>query len=47
MQHEGNGDTNCNWCNPQRIGKRNGRLGNESTRGDHPEYIILKIGQDT
>ena len=31
MEHEDNGDTNCNWCtwkNPQRIDKGTGRLGN-------------------
>ena len=29
MEHEGNGDTNCNWCtwnNTQRIGKETGNL---------------------
>ena len=29
MEHEGDGDTNCNWCtlnNPQRLDKGNGNL---------------------
>ena len=50
MEHEGDGDTNCNWCtwnNPQRIGKGTGRLGNNRTSGDHQDYSIIKIGQNT
>ena len=44
IEHEGDGDTNCNWCtrnNPQRLGKGTGRLGNKR-RGDHPDYGITK-----
>ena len=29
MEHEGDGDTNCNWCtwnNPQKIGKETKEL---------------------
>ena len=33
--------------NPQRIGKGFGRLGNKKTSGDHPDYSIIKIGQNT
>ena len=32
MEHEGDADTNCNWCTQnelQLIGTRNGRLGNK------------------
>ena len=50
MEHEGIGDTTCGWCtqdNPQRIGKGTGRLGNKRTNGDHPDYSIIKIGQNT
>ena len=50
MVHNCDGDTNCGWCtwnNPQRIGKGTGRLGNKRTSGDHPNYIIHKIGQNT
>ena len=48
MEHKGDSDTNCNWCNwnnPQRIGKGSGRHGNLRTRPsrlqhyeDWPEY---------
>ena len=49
MEHEGDGNTNCNWCarnNPQRIGKGIGRIGNKRTSRDHPNYSIIKIGQN-
>ena len=50
MEHEGDGDTNCNWCirnNPQRLGNGTGKLGNKRTSGDHPDYNIIKAGQNT
>ena len=50
MEYESDGDTNCCWCtwdNPQKIGKGTGRLGNKRTRRDHPNYSIVKIGQNT
>ena len=50
MEHEGGSDANCNWCtwnNPQRIGKGTGRLRNERTGENHPDYSIIKIGQNT
>ena len=37
MEHESDGDTNCNWCtrySHQRIGKGTGGLGNKRTNGD-------------
>ena len=49
MEHEGDGDTNCNWCtwnNPERIGKGTGRVGNKRTSGNYPDYSIVKIGQN-
>ena len=49
MEHEGEGDTNCNWCTrnkAQRIGTGTRRLRNQRTRGDHPDYGIIKIGQN-
>ena len=49
MKQEGDGDTNCNrWTrnNPQRIDKRTRRLRNLKTRWEHPEYIIIRIGQN-
>ena len=50
MKYEGEGDTNynkCSWNNPQMISKGIGRVGNKRTTGDHPEYSIIKIGQNT
>ena len=50
MEHEGDGFTNCNWCNwnnHQKIDKGTGRLGNKKTSGDHPNYNIIKIDQNT
>ena len=50
MEHERNSDTSYNWCtrnNPQKLGKQTGRLGNKRTSGDHPDFSILKIGQNT
>ena len=50
IKHEGNCDTNCNWCtrdNPQRIGEGPGRLGNKRSSRDYSENSILKIGQNT
>ena len=29
------------------IGKRTGGLGNKKTSGDHPNYSIVEIGQNT
>ena len=31
----------------QRIGKGIGKLGNKKTSWDHPDYGIIKIGEDT
>ena len=50
VEHESDGDTNCNccsWYSHQRINKGTGWLGNKRTRGDHPNYSIIKIGQNT
>ena len=50
MEHEGDDDTNCNWCarnNPQKDGKGTGRLGDKRTSGDYPDYNIIKICQNT
>ena len=49
MEHEGDGDTicgRCTWNNPQRIGIGTGRLGNKKS-GNHPDYSIVKISQNT
>ena len=50
MEHESDSDTNCNWCSrcsPQSIGAGIGGLGNKRTVKNHPNYSIIKIGQDT
>ena len=50
MQHESDGDTNCNWnarYNDQRIGTGTGGLGNKRTNGDHPIDSIVEISQNT
>ena len=50
MEHESDGDTNCNWCtwyNHQRTGTEIGGLENKRTSGDHPNYSIAEITQNT
>ena len=50
MEHESDSDTNCNWWawnNTQSLGKGTGRFKNERTSGNHPDYSIVKIGQNT
>ena len=50
MEHESDGDTNFNcysWYNHQIIVSGTGGLGNKRTSGDHPNYFIIKIGQNT
>ena len=40
MEHQRDGETNCNWCtwySHQRIGTGTGRLENKRTSGDHPK----------
>ena len=43
MEHEGDDDNNrnlCTWNNLERIGKGTGRLRNQRTSKDHPDYNI-------
>ena len=49
MEHEGDGEINFNWFGtiPHRIDKGTGRFGNKRISGGHPNYRILKIGQNT
>ena len=50
MEHEGDDDTNCNWCtrnNLQGLGKGRGRLRNQGTSQDHLDHNIIKIDQNT
>ena len=34
------------WNNSQRLGKECGRVGHRRTSRDHPNYSIIKIGQN-
>ena len=48
IDDESDGDTNYNWFSwysQQRIGTRDGRLGNKRLCKDDPEYSIVEIGQ--
>ena len=50
MEHESDGDTNCNfysWYSHQRIGTSIEGLGNKRASGDHPNYGIIEISQNT
>ena len=50
MEHESNGDTNCNWHTwngPQRFGKGVGRVRNWGTNQDYPNNSLVKICQNT
>ena len=50
IEHESDDDNSCNWCaryTHQRIGTGTGGLENKWTRRDHPNYRIIKIGQNT
>ncbi len=50
MGHESDSDINCNLCaryGHQRTGSETGRFGNKRTSGDHPNYSVIKIGQNT
>ena len=49
MEHDSDGDTNCNWCtwnNPQMIVTRTRRLRDQMTRRCHQDFSIIKIGQN-
>ena len=50
MEHEGDGDTNNNSStrdDPQKLSKWAGRVGDGRRGEDHPDYSIIKIGQNT
>ena len=50
MEHESEGDIKCNWhsrCNQQRISTGSGGHENRRMSGDHPNYRIVEIGQNT
>ena len=50
MSHESDDDINCNWhswYSHQKIGTETGGLRNKRTSGDHPNYGIIEISQNT
>ena len=50
VEHESDVYTNCNWCSwysHRIIGIRTRGLGNKRTNGDHPNFNIIEIGQNT
>ena len=50
VEQESDDYTNCDWCSwysHQRIDASTGGLRNNWTRGHHPNYCIIKIGQNT
>ena len=50
MKYESDGDTNCNWTTQyshQRIGTGAGGPRNKRTSGDHQNYSIVEIGENT
>ena len=50
MEHESDIDTNSNWFaqySHQKIGTGTEGVGNKRTSGDHSNYSIIKIGQNT
>ena len=49
-EQEIDGDTNCNWSSwrsQKSIGTGTGGLRNRKTSGDHSNYSIIKIAQNT
>ena len=50
MEHESDGDINCNWCarySQQSIGTGTEGFGNITTSGDHSKDSIVEIGHNT
>ena len=51
IEHEGDCNTSCNWCafnDPHRLCKAAARGdGNRRSSGDHSNYNIVKVGQNT
>ena len=50
MEHKSYCDTNCNWnvrYSHQKIGSGTGGYGNKKTIGDHLNYSIAEIDQNT
>ena len=50
MEHERDGDSNCTcctWNNPERVDIEAGRDGNRRMNRNHPNFSVVKIGQNT
>ena len=50
VDNESDGNTNCDWCSwyiYQKTDTRTGGLGNGRTSGDHLNYCIVEISQNT
>ena len=48
MEQQSDSNTNCNWCaHHKRIDTETRGLENKKMGGDHPNYSIIKIGQNT
>ena len=50
VEHEIDGDTNCNWCSRYSHKKSDTRttgLRNKRRGGDHPNYSIVKTRRNT
>ena len=46
VEHESDGETDCNWCSHQKTDTASGGLRNFRTCGDYPNYSIVDIGQN-
>ena len=49
VEHESDGDINCNWCSynsHQRINQGTGGLGKKRSSGNHLNYCFIEIGQN-
>ena len=50
MEHESDGDANCKWRtwnSSEKLGKEAGRVRNQWTNRDNPNYSIDEFGQNT
>ena len=50
MEHESDSNTSCNWCaqySYQKTDTGTGGIGNKRTNGDHRNYSIIQISQNT
>ena len=50
VEHEGDGDTNCNWCTwhcHKKLGRNTGGTESHKKNRGHPDYNIVEIGLNT